>query len=142
MRSAALAAGASAEKQAQAAELALTDSFFRTIGVSNEKSLTRDEREALWELAQLDRAKAAMCRGLLNRWFETAEAFMRGQARVGQGFRAATGLNVGYHRPVTSRAAELGRRLAAVLETPQETNSGRLLGLGNALQQRQIMVRL
>ena len=67
---------------------------------------------------------------------------MRGQARVGQGFRAATGLNVGYHRPVTSRAAELGRRLAAVLETPQETNSGRLLGLGNALQQRQIMVRL
>jgi len=76
MRSAAVAAGASAEKQAQAAELALTDSFFH------------------------------------------------------------------YHRLVTSRAAELGRRLAAVLETPQESNSGRLLGLGNALQQRQIMVRL
>ena len=141
MRSAALAAGASAEKQAQAAELALTDSFFRTIGVSNEKSLTRDEREALWELAQLDRANAAVREKLLNRWFETAEAFMRGEARA-QGFRAATGLNVGYHRLVTSRAAELGRRLAAVLETPQETNSGRLLGLGNALQQRQIMVRL
>ena len=52
----------------------------------NEKSLTLDERAALWELAQLDCAKAAVCRGLLNRWFETAEAFMRGRLVWGRAF--------------------------------------------------------
>jgi predicted XRE-type DNA-binding protein len=83
------------------AQHALTDSFFRTIGVSNEKIPTSGEREALWELAQIDHANAAVRGKLLNRWFEmgssspTANAFMRGQARGGQGFRAATGLELG-----------------------------------------------
>jgi hypothetical protein len=122
-----------ADERLQAAQLALTDSFFRTIGVSTRGIPTRDEREALWELAQLDGANAAVREKLLNRWFETAEAFMRGQARVGQGFRAATGLNVEYHQFVTSKAAELGRRLAAALENPKETNSGRLWSPGEAL---------
>ena len=112
-----------AEIAAQMAQHALTDSFFRTIGVSNEKIPTRDEREALWELAQLDRANAAVRGNLLNRWFGTADAFMRGAARGGQGFRASTGLNVEYHRLVTSDAAELGHRLAAALENLQETDS-------------------
>jgi hypothetical protein len=47
------------------------------------------------ELAQLDRANTAVRGNLLKRWFEKADAFMRGEARGGQGFRAATGLNVG-----------------------------------------------
>jgi hypothetical protein len=46
---------AAAEEQALAARQALTDSFFRTIGVSSQ-GISRDEREALWELAQLGRA--------------------------------------------------------------------------------------
>ena len=121
-----------AETETKAAQNALTDSFFRTIGVSNAKIPMRDEREALWELAQLDRANAAVREKLLNRWFETAEAFMRGEARA-QGFRAATGLNVEYHRLVTSNAAEFGRRLATTLENPRETDPNRLSGLGNAL---------
>jgi hypothetical protein len=118
-----------AQEQALAAQHALTDSFFRTIGVSKE----RVEREALWELAQLDRANAGVRRELLNRWFGTADAFMRGAADDGRGLRAATGLNVEYHRLVTSIAAELGRRLAAAMENPQQTNPIRLSGLGNAL---------
>ena len=122
-----------ADNATRNAQDALTDSFFRTIGVSNGNIPTRDEREALWELAQLDRANAAVRGKLLNRWFGTADAFIRGKARGGQGFRAATGLNLDYHRLATSNAAELGRRLAAALENPQETDSDRLSHLGDAL---------
>ena len=120
-----------AEVAAQMAQHALTDTqhaltegFFRTIGVLN-KILTRDEREALWELAQL-RANEDVRKNLLNRWFGTLDAFMRGEARGGQGIRAATGLNLEYHRLAMSDATELGRRLAAALENPQETGSDRL----------------
>jgi hypothetical protein len=141
-RSAAQTARIAAEQQtqiaqtaAQAARQALTNSFFRTIGVSKDASIpTRDEREALWELAQLDRVNAAVRENLLNRWFGTADAFMRGNVRDGQGFRSATGLNVENHRLAMSDAAELGRRLAAALENPQETNSDRLSNLGDLLK--------
>jgi hypothetical protein len=136
-----------AEEQAHRAEHALTNSFSRTIGVSNQNVPPRDEREALWELAQLDRANAAVRKNLLNWWFGTVgekmskpnsiesqlEGFRRGEARGGQGFRAVTGLNLEYHRLAISGAAELGRRLAAALENPQETDSNRLSSLVNAL---------
>jgi len=89
-----------AEIAAQMAQHALTNSFFRTIGVPEKGVLSRDEREALWELAQLDRANADVRRELLNWWFGTLDAFIRGEARGGQGFRAATGLNVEYHRHI------------------------------------------
>ena len=100
-----------ANERLQAAQHALTDSFFRTIGVSDQKKvLTRDDREALWELAQLDRANAAVRSNLLNQWFERLESFTRAQARGGQGLRAATGLNLEYHRLAIKGAAELGRK--------------------------------
>jgi hypothetical protein len=122
-----------AEEQALAAQNALTDSFFRTIGLSDAKIPTRDEREALWELAQLDGTTAIVREKLLDRWFDRAESFTRGEARDGQGFWAATGLNMKYHRRATSNAAKLGSRLAAVLENPQETDFSRLMRLGEAL---------
>ena len=129
----ALAAEDKAKAAALAAQRALTDSFFRTIGVSGQNVPPRDEREALWELAQLDRANAAVRDNLLKWWFGTIEAFTRGEVRGGQGFRAATGLNVDYHLLATSKAAEAGRLVAAALEESRETNPDRLLGLGNAL---------
>ena len=96
---------------------ALTESFFQTIGVSRSGGIhTRDELEALWELAQLDPANEIVRSKLLNLWFGTPDAFMRGEAGGGQGFRAATGLNVEYHRIVMSNATKLGRSLAAALE--------------------------
>lgn len=49
------------------------------------------------------------------------------------GFRTVTGLNLEYHRRAIRGAAELGQRLAAALENPQETDSGRLRSLGNTL---------
>jgi hypothetical protein len=122
-----------AQIAAEAAQHALTDSFFRIIGVLNQDVLPRDEREALWELAQLNRANAVVRDNLLKRWFETSEALTRGEARGGQGFRAVTGLNLEYHRLAISGAEELGRRLAAALDNPQETNSDRLFSLGSAL---------
>jgi hypothetical protein len=112
-----------AREAANTAQNALTDSFFSTIGVSDGNTPSRDEREALWELAQLDRANAAVRENLLKRWFGTAEAFTRGEARVGQGFRAATVLNLEYHRLAINGAAELGRRLAAALENPQQSSA-------------------
>ena len=109
-----------ADNATREAQRALTASFFRTIGVSNQKVPPRDEREALWELAQLDRANAAVRDTLLKRWFGTPEAFMRGEARDGQGFRAVTGLNFDYYRLAISGAVELGRRLAAAMANPRE----------------------
>jgi MTH538 TIR-like domain (DUF1863) len=104
-----------AERATQVKQHALTDNFFRTVGVSNEIVPTRDEREALWKLAQLDPLNSAVRDNLLNLWFSTADGFTRGQARGGQGFRAATALNVEYHRLVPNYAAQLGYRLAVAL---------------------------
>jgi hypothetical protein len=47
--------------------------------------------------------------------------------------RATTGLNLEYRRLANTRAAELGRSLAAALENPQETDSQRLSSLGEIL---------
>src|SRR5262249_29916486 len=86
-------AGESAEDQTKiakerllAAQLALTDSFFRTIGVSYDNFPPRDEREALWELAQLDRSNGAVRANLLNRWFATEDAFNRAENHNGRVF--------------------------------------------------------
>ena len=109
-----------AQSATREAQNALTGSFFRTIGVSSADIPTQDEREALWELAQLDPANAVVRENLLNRWFSTAESFMRGEARNGQGFRAAIGLNLKYRRITTRNAGEFGLRLASLLEKPRE----------------------
>src|SRR5262249_6932732 len=111
----------------------LTDSFFRTIGVSDENFPTSDEREALWELAQHATANASVRENLLNLWFRTPDAFQRGNLRSGQGFRAATGLNLEYQRLVMSNATNLVRSVALALENQREANRHRLLSLGNAL---------
>lgn len=118
----------------QQAQHALTDSFFRTIGVSRESIPSRDEREALWELAQLDNGNAAVRSNLLSRWFGAKEAFARGDARNGQGFRAVTGLNMDYHRIAGKDAADLGLRLVAILENPQQTDYDNLSSLTWALR--------
>jgi general stress protein YciG len=125
-----------ADNETREAQRALTASFFRTIGVSNQDlidDLPRDERESLWELAQLDRVNAAVRKNLLKRWFGTTEAFKRGDARGGQGFQAVTGLNWEYHQLAISDAAEFGRRLAAALDNPQETDYDHLSSFSSAL---------
>jgi hypothetical protein len=132
-RAAAEEQGRIAQAAAETAQHALTNSFFRTIGVSNQDVLPLDEREALWELAQLDRVNAPVRSNLLKRWFGTAEAYMRGEARGGQGFRALTGLNLDYQRFAIKGAARLGRHLVAAFEDPQGIDSDRLSSLGSAL---------
>ena len=123
-----------AQSATREAQNALTGSFFRTIGVSSADIPTQDEREALWELAQLDPANAVVRENLLNRWFSTAESFMRGEARNGQGFRAAIGLNLKYRRITTRNAGEFGLRLASLLEKPREIQfSLETLGEANAI---------
>ena len=96
------------------------------IPARHEHSPFSDEREALWELAQLNSANATVCENLLIRWFGTADTYERGNARDGQGFRAAIGLNVEYHRLATRSEAELGGRLAAALGNPRETDPYRV----------------
>jgi hypothetical protein len=122
-----------ANEQLLAAQDAVTHRFLSTIGVSNEEPLSEDEREALWEVAKLDRVNAAVRGNLLKGWFRTSEAFTRGEARGGQGFRAVTGLNLGYHRLALSGAAGLGERLLADLQNPQEKNFYRLSSIGRVL---------
>jgi TIR domain/AAA ATPase domain len=132
-----------ADNATLAAQHALTNSFFRTIGVSiddiprgqdreaNEREA--HEREALWELAELNRANANVREDLLNLWLKTGEAFMRGDARGGRGFRAAIGLSLEFHRLYIRGRAELSHQLLAALENPQETDFYRLSALATAV---------
>jgi hypothetical protein len=116
------------QRAARTVQDAVSNGFFRTIGVSNQNIPTRDEREALWELAELDRDNAAVRSNLLNRWFGTAEAYMKGEARGGQGFLAATGLSQKYHRRATTGVEELGRLVATALKNPREAYRFSILG--------------
>ena len=63
-----------ASKRAQKGmEDALVSSFFRTIGVADGESSSPEEREALWDLAELD--NAAVREQLLDRWFRSSDSF-------------------------------------------------------------------
>jgi hypothetical protein len=124
--------GRIARAAADTAGRALSDSFFRTIGVSKTEVPPADEREAMWELSQLDEENAAVRDTLLKRWVGTAEAFMRGETRGGQGFRTAIGLNFKYHHLATRGADDLTHRLVAVLENPQ-TDYDHILSVGRTL---------
>jgi hypothetical protein len=121
--------GEEAKKNAELKRQALTDSYFRTIGSSNTEILPRDEREALWELAQLDRTDATVRVQLLNRWFQTIDAFTRGENRGEQGMLAATGLNDEFRRLAARNAANLGWNVCTALDIAQITDADELLRL-------------
>src|SRR5205823_8462318 len=118
-----------------AAQEALTRSFVRTIGVSDQnKELPPDERAALWELAELDPANAPVREKVIDHWFQTEESIGRALKRQAQGLHAAVGLNLAVRNRFASKAPEITDRLAKALgnlkeETYQE-RTDRLSSLG------------
>ena len=114
-----------------AAQEALTRSFVRTIGVSDE--VEPDERAALWELAELDPANEPVREKVIDHWFRTSESLGRALQRHAQGLHAAVGLNLAVRNYSASKATEMADALVKALENPQETDDYRLSSLGQAL---------
>ena len=101
--------------KAKAAQEALTRSFARTIGVSDEPA--PEERAALWELAELDLANTPVREKVIDHWFQTEESIDRAFKRQAQGLRAAVGLNLAVRNHSASKATETADGLAkAALE--------------------------
>ena len=55
------------------AQDALVDTYLRTIGVSGEIYTPSDEREALWELAELAAGEVRVREQLIDRWLQTPD---------------------------------------------------------------------
>ncbi len=120
-----------AETAKAAAQQALTNSFLRTIGVSDEyKIISSDEFAALWELAELDPANAKAREMVIDQWFKNEVSVQRAFNRYAQGLRAAIGTNPKLQAYTVRRIEELAGRLATLLEDPKETN---VHGLGEVL---------
>ena len=64
-----------AERAKKNAEEALTQSFVRTIGVSDATALSADERAALWELSELDIANQNVRKKVIDIWVQTADLY-------------------------------------------------------------------
>ena len=110
-----------------AAQRALTDSFFRTIGTTEfPSSLSSDERAALWDLAELASENVQVRETVIDRWFQTERAVLRGLNNDARGLRAASGLSVELRKRIMLRSKELADRLVTALENPQQTDSFRL----------------
>ena len=113
------------------AQRALTDSFLRTIGLSQELSL--DERAALWELTELAPENVQVRETVIDRWFQTEESVLRGLENDARGLRAASGLSVALWKRIMLRSKELSDRLVTVLEQPQQPDADRLSRLGEVI---------
>jgi hypothetical protein len=124
-----------AEKARNAAEEALTRSFLRTIGVSDRSEPSADERDALWELAELDAANEDVRRMVIDRWLENddIDLLMRPLRNDFKGLHAVIGLNAALTTYWSSRANDALGHLAKVLESTPETDSNRLSSLGEIL---------
>jgi hypothetical protein len=117
-----------------AAQRTLTDSFFRTIGPAELRGmLLSDERAALWDLAELASENVQVRETVIERWFQTERAVLRGLNNYARGLRAASGLSVELRKRIMLRSKELADRLVTVLENPQQTDASSVWALGEAV---------
>lgn len=119
-----------AETAKAAAQQALTNSYLRTIGVSESDTISPDELAALWELAELDPANAKVRELVIDHWFENEVSVQRALNQEARGLRAAMGMNTVLYAYTVSRNEQLAGRLVTVLEDPKETDSDRCLASG------------
>jgi hypothetical protein len=68
-------------------ESTLVDKFWRTLGVDDDSISNYEERDSLWDLAELE--IPAVRKRLIERWFQSEASFVRGNRREGLAFRAA-----------------------------------------------------
>jgi energy-coupling factor transporter ATP-binding protein EcfA2 len=123
-----------ADAATAAAQEALTQSFVRTIGVSDDyRGLTPDERAALWELAELDPANAPVRQKVIDYWFQIEESSGRALKREAVGLHAAVGLNSALRKHSASKVTERAEGLTKAMENSQATEAYRLSTMGEAL---------
>jgi Novel STAND NTPase 1 len=124
------------ERAKKNAEEALTQSFVRTIGVSDRYRLSADERAAFWELSELDIANQNVRKKVIDIWMQAADSdyMVRPLVYDSRGLHAAIGLNAMLRAAYfDSRTNETADGLAKALENPKETNSFHLSRLDDAL---------
>ncbi|MES2924475.1 MAG: toll/interleukin-1 receptor domain-containing protein [Verrucomicrobiota bacterium] len=108
-----------AEKATAAAQEALTRSFVRTIGVSDDKGPSSpDERSALWELAELEPINAPVRERVIDFWLQAGNTLVGACRRNGQGLHAAIGLNTARRNYSSSKLRGImGLKTGDALET-------------------------
>jgi len=104
----------------EAAELALTRSFVRTVGTSGEATPSADEHEALWELAELDTANENVRKEVINRWTQSDDLLVRALNADSRGLHAAIGLNPSLWALFHSKANVMAPHLVTALTGRQD----------------------
>lgn len=107
-------------------ESTLVESFWRTLGVEDDSFSSDEERDSLWDLAELD--SVVVRKRLIERWFESKAAFDRGNRRQGLALHAAGGLDSEVRAEMERSGAKLADRLMVRLES----GSGDVLALAEA----------
>ena len=95
--------------------------------------LLSDERAALWDLAELASENVQVRETVIERWFQTERAVLRGLNNYARGLRAASGLSVELRKRIMLRSKELADRLVTALENPQQTDASSLSSLSAAV---------
>ena len=80
----------------------------------------------MWDLAELASENVQVRETVIDRWFKTGKAVLRGLNNDARGLRAASGLSVALRKRIMLRSKELADRLVTALENPQQTDSFRL----------------
>lgn len=132
-----LGLGAAQTLRARSARLnaqdTLVDTYLRTIGVSRETYTPSNEREALWDLAELAAGEVRVREQLIDRWLQTPDLAGRALRYDGAGLQAAVGRNAGLRNRVARRIGEVAEGFAHALEVPRETDEERLEDPSSAL---------
>jgi AAA ATPase domain len=104
--------------------VALTTSYVRTIGLGGVQSVSADEGDALWELAQLNGESAQVRQQVLKSWFSgDQQIFRRAFANDGRGLRAAIGLDPTLRQALLDEPVE--KAILGDLEEASYTDSAR-----------------
>jgi len=113
------------EKADQWTDQSLTEKYFHVIGPPSGVGPSREEIEAVWELAQLPPAKHGVRKQIITSWLETDASTFRATDNDALGLHAAIGLNTPVREHFDSRAIKASQRLLAALEAKPGVNSGR-----------------
>jgi hypothetical protein len=113
-----------AKKQTVAANKALTRTFVRTIGVSDDKAPPSfDERAALWELAELEPLNARVREMVIDDWLRSWDSLGRATRRNGLGLQAAIGLNIRNRNHSSAKLHDVMHELTRTVDDPNPTSN-------------------
>ena len=121
-----------AAKSRQAAEEArkiATTSFVRTIGSSYDDSLSKEELNALWDLAELRGSLEPVRITVIEQWFTGVSQFRRADSGNGRGLRAAVGISSNRTNMIAPLATELVHKTVEAMDKAEHPDAFVELGL-------------